>query len=285
MPVSQVTPPSRPAPFLHDDEQLALRDEVLRFAREEAAPAEVRDEFDPALWQKMADLGLMGLPFPSELGGGGADLSTTVLAVEAFTRGGGSLSMALSWGASTVLFGIPVSVFGTAEQKQRYLPRLASGELIGAFGLTEPGAGSDAAGLTTRAERTADGWLLNGAKMFITNGPIAGVFLVFAVTEPARGRNGITAFLVERSAPGFTVGKPLHKMGHRASPTSELVFENCFVGPSSVLGQEGRGFVEVAFSTLEWERSCLLGPGAGAGELMLERAARYALSRKQFGRP
>ncbi|MBI2944382.1 MAG: acyl-CoA dehydrogenase family protein [Candidatus Wallbacteria bacterium] len=286
--MSQVTPePSspRPAPFQTTDEQSALADEVLKFARAEAAPHELAEEFAMPLWRKMAELGLMGLPIPREYGGGDSDLTTTVLAVEAFVRGGGSLSMALSWGASTVLFGIPVLVFGTSEQKQRYLPRIASGEWIGAFALTEPGAGSDAASLRTRARRTDGGWLLDGAKMFITNGPIADAFLVFASTDPARGRNGISAFVIDRETPGFTCGQPLHKMGHRGSPTSELVLQDCRVPDTALLGKEGRGFVEVAFSTLEWERSCLLGPGAGACALALERSARYALSRAQFGRP
>ncbi len=272
-------------PFITTELQKELLDEVARFTREEMARFELIDAFDREAWDAMAGFGLVGLPFPGEYEGGGADLTTTVLALETFARCGGSLSLALSLGASAILCGIPILNLGSREQKEKFLPGLASGRTIGGFGLTEPDSGSDAAALRTRAVRSGDGYLLNGTKMFITNGPIGDLFVVLALTDPEKGREGITAFLVEKDMAGFSSGRPLNKMGHRGSPTSELIFQDCFVPETNILGEVGRGYLDVAFHTLEWERTCLLGPGAGLCELLLERCVAYSRSRVQFGRP
>jgi len=191
----------------------------------------------------------------------------------------------LAWGAHTILCGVPIWLLGDERQKEKYLPRLSTGEWIGAFGLTEPGSGSDAASMRTTAERRGDRWVLNGSKMFITNAPVADVFIIFASTNRAAGNRGISTFIVERNSPGFSVGKDLVKLGNRTSVTAELSFDNCEVPEENLLGTLDNGFLVVGKETLEWERSCLIAPIVGGMEFMLESCAAYAKERKQFGRP
>ncbi len=269
-------------------EQVAFRDEVVKFCRKEIAPyAEEADRtgrFCWEAWKKMGEFGLLGLPYPSEYGGSDADVLTAVLAGEAMGRGGADGGTLLAWGAHTYLCGDTILKNGTEEQKKKYLPRIASGEWVGAMGLTEPDAGSDAASVRTTARRRGDRYLLNGTKMFITNGPIADVLVVYATINRELRHAGITAFIVEKGFKGFSVGRELNKMGVRASTTGELIFEDCEVPVEQRMGEEGEGFM-AALGTLEWDRSALLAPTIGGAEYALEQCARYAKERKQFGRP
>ena len=275
--------------FTITDEQQAFYDTVLRFARNEIAPTaeewEARSEWPQPNWEKMGGYGLLGLPFPEEYGGSGADCLTTCLAKEAFGRAGVDGGLCLSWGAHTILCGVPIWKMGNEEQKKRYLPKISSGEWIGGFALTEPDAGSDATGIRARAVKKGDRYILNGTKMFITNGPVGKVFIVIAVTNPEAKAFGISAFIVEEGFPGFTVGKELDKLGVRTSTTSELIFEDCEIPEENLLGDENFGFINVVRLILGWERSCLLAPGIGAMEAGLERCVQHAKEREQFARP
>ncbi len=181
---------------------------------------------------------------------------------------------------------MPIVLCGTEQQKQRYLPKLATGEWIAGLGLTEPGSGSDAAGsMETRAEKRGDRWILNGTKMFITNGPIGDVFTVMAVTDKKKGPLGISVFLVEKDFPGFRAGKKLKKMGMRTSTTSELIFEDCEVPAENMIERPNSGFLRVGKATLEWERTVLVASAIGSMHHMLDEAVRYAKTRRQFGEP
>jgi hypothetical protein len=275
--------------FGFTEEQRIFRDQVLQFARKEIAPLgeewDLCGEFCWEAWRKMGEFGLLGLHFPEEYGGAGADVVTACLAGEALAEGGADGGLTLSWGAHTYLCGDTILQHGTEEQKGRYLPKLASGEWVGAMGLTEPGAGSDASALRTTAVRQGDHYLINGTKMFITNGPIADVLVVFAVTDREKKAAGITAFIVEKDFPGFRAGKPLKKMGCRSSPTSELIFEDCRVPLENQLGGEGEGFVRIAIGALEWDRSALLAPFVGGMRYLLDLCVGYAKQRIQFDRP
>ena len=269
-------------------EQRLLREQVLRFARREIVPRvrehDLAAEFDRASWRKLGELGILGLHFPPELGGGGGSVTSCVVVGEALGEAGVDGGLTLSYGAHSFLCGDTILTHGTDAQRRRYLPKLATGEWIGCMGLTEPGAGSDVAALRTRAERRDDGWLLNGTKMFITNGAIADVAVVYAKTDPRAGHAGISAFVVERGTPGFSIGKRLHKLGVRSSPTSELVFEDCLIPHENLLGDEGTGFL-MAMRTVEWDRSALLAPFVGAVQFLIDRCCSYAKEREQFGRP
>lgn len=273
------------------EEQKQLKETIYQFSKKEIYPNSSKIEYDHKgefiwdNWKKMAKMGLLGFPFPEQYGGQGASVLDTVLAMEAFAMGGADSGTTLSWSAHTILCGVPIWQLGTEEQKQKYLTRIATGEIIGGFALTEPGAGSDAASVRTRAEKKGDRWILNGSKMFITNGPIGDVFVVIAVTDKSKKAFGISAFLVEKNFKGFGVARELDKLGNRTSPTAELYFEDCEVPEENLLGTLDMGFVEVAKLILEWERSCLLAPAVGGMELGLKRAVEYAKERKQFGRP
>ena len=275
--------------FRITEEQELFKKSVIEFAQKEIMPgAAERDEearFDRDVWDKAAEFGLMGLPYPEEYGGSGASVFETALAGEALGYGGLDAGFCLSWGAHVVIGGIPIWQLGTEEQKKKYLPKIASGEWITGLGLTEPEAGSDAAGLLTTAEKKDGYYVLNGTKTFITNGPIGEVFVVLAKTDKEKGAAGITGFIVEKSFPGFSVGKEIHKTGNRSSPTSELVFDNCEVPVENLLGEENQGFMGVALATLEWERSVMLAAAIGGQEVQLEQCIKYAKERKQFGRP
>ncbi|MFH1134621.1 MAG: acyl-CoA dehydrogenase family protein [Pseudomonadota bacterium] len=274
--------------FALTEEQLMFKDQVLKFAKKEIAPRvqehDLRGEFDWESWKKLGEFGILGLHFPEELGGSGADVMTSVLAAEALGEAGVDGGLTLSYGAHTYLCTDTIFRHGTDEQRQKYVPKLASGEWVGCMGLTEPGAGSDAAALRTRAERRGDKWVFNGGKIFITNGSIATVAVIYAKTNPEAGHAGISAFIVEKGTPGFTVSRNLHKMGCRTSPTSELVFDNCEIPLENLLGQEGGGFM-MSMQTVEWDRSTLLAPFLGGIQYIMEKSARYAQQREQFGRP
>lgn len=274
--------------FAITEEQRVFKQEVLRFARNEIAPGvqerELREEFAWEAWRKLGEFGILGLHFPEELGGSGADVLTCVLAAEALGEAGVDGGLTLSYGAHSFLAADTILRHGTDEQRKRYIPKLASGEWVGCMGLTEPDAGSDVASLRTSARREGDRWVLHGSKMFITNGAIADVAVVYAKTNPALERAGISCFLVDKGTPGFTVSRNLHKMGVRTSPTSELAFDDCEIPAENLLGQEGAGFL-MAMQTVEWDRSTLLAPFVGGMAYVIERSARYALERRQFDRP
>ena len=278
--------------FSLTNEQKMFMAQVTKFASKELdLPYEEYYHYDhnqiwPAeLWEKMGEFGLLGLPLPEKYGGGGADAVTTCLGKEAAAIGGLNGGTSLAWGAHTILCGIPIWKLGNKDQKEKYLPGICSGKTIGAFGLTEPGSGSDAAAMKTTAVRKGDKYILNGSKMFITNGPLAKVFLILAVTNNEAKQFGISAFIVQSDFPGFSVGKELDKMGVRTSATSELIFEDCEVPEENLLGQEGAGFLQVGKLTLGWERGTLIAQGVGGMDYMLQKMTNYALEREQFGRP
>lgn len=274
--------------FALTEEQLLFREQVLRFARKEIVPRvqehDLKGEFDWESWRKLGEFGILGLHFPEDLGGSGADVVTSVIAAEALGEAGVDGGLTLSYGAHTYLCADTIFAHGTDAQRRRYIPKLATGEWVGCMGLTEPGAGSDVASLRTRAERRGDTWLLNGTKMFITNGAIADVAVIYARIGPGTGQEGISAFIVEKGTPGFSVGRRLNKMGVRTSPTSELIFEDCVIPAENLLGQESGGFL-MAMRTVEWDRSTLLAPFMGAATFLIQRCSRYAQEREQFGRP
>jgi alkylation response protein AidB-like acyl-CoA dehydrogenase len=268
------------------DEQRMLYETIRNFAFNEVFPTSVeRDEaqaWSPEIWKRMAELGLLGIIYPEEYGGGGADCLTTCVAMEAFARGGADAGTGLSWGASTILCGVPIWRVGSEEQRRRYLPRLSDGSMIGGFCLSEPDAGSDAASMRTTAVKKGDRYILNGTKMWITNGPQGDVFVVTAKTAPEQKAFGISTFIVEKDFPGFHVSRKLSKLGNRTSPTAEIVLENCEVPEENLLGPENFGFVQVAKLILGYERTCLVAPTIGGMEAGLEASARYALDRPAF---
>ena len=269
-------------------EQQALYDEVLAFARDalrgDVVALDRDGAFQRSAWQRCAEFGLQGLPIPVEYGGVGADVTTTMLALEALGYGCEDNGLIFSLNAHLWGFVEPLVAFGTEEQKRRYLPGLADGSLIGADAMTEPGTGSDAFALRTSAEARGDAYVLNGSKTFVTNAPVADVFVVFATINPQRGFAGLCAFLVDRQTPGLSLGSPLHKMGLRTSPMSEVFLEDCEVPADHMLGRPGGGMA-VFNSSIEWERACVLASSVGTMQRQLERSIAYARERKQFGRP
>jgi len=275
--------------FSIPQEYLDFKDAVYHFAKDKLAPRaqalDARSEFSWENWRDLAGMGLLGLPFPEKYGGSQASPLATCIAMQAVSAAGTDSGTTLAWGAHTILAGVPIWLLGTEAQKEKYLPKICSGEWVGAFGLTEPGSGSDAAAMQTSAARQGDRWILNGSKMFITNAPIANVFIVFASTNKAAGNRGISVFIVERDTPGFTIGKDLVKMGNRTSVTAELSFDNCEVPEENLLGPVDQGFIAVGKETLEWERSCMIAPIVGGMEYMLDVCTAYAKDRRQFGRP
>lgn len=259
---------------------------VRDFARNEVAPtAAERDEeerFDRALFDQMAELGLTGIPWPEEYGGIGSDYLAYVIAVEELSRVCASTGVTLS--AHTSLAGWPIFKFGTEEQKQKFLRPMAEGKKIGAYGLTEPGSGSDAGGMRTTAKRDGDHYILNGSKIFITNGGIADIYVVFALTDPESKQRGTSAFIVESDAPGFSVGKKESKLGIRSSPTTEIMFEDCRIPAENLLGEEGQGF-KIAMQTLDGGRNGIAAQAVGIAQGALDASVDYARERHQFGKP
>ncbi len=276
--------------FALSDEQQAFYATVVDFARrvvEPGAAARDRDgRFDRAVWDRLGEQGLCGLPIAETYGGSGADAVTTGLALEALAYGGHDAGLLLSLGAHLTIGAKPIELHGTEEQRRRYLPRLGSGEWIGSFGITEPDTGSDTAAIATAARRDGDGWVLNGTKTFITNGPVADVFTVVARTAPqASAGAGMTAFIVERGTPGLSVGARLDKMGNRSSPTSEMVLTDCRVGDEQRLGDEGSALWQVAFECFDWERTVMIASAVGGMARTLDDAVGYAKQRRAFGKP
>jgi butyryl-CoA dehydrogenase len=274
--------------FEHTEEQNLLRDMVREFAEKEVGPtARERDEeerFDrPLMFDRLAELGLTGIVFPEEYGGAGADYISYAIAVEELSRVCASTGVTLS--AHLSLGSNPIYLFGSEEQKQTFLVPLAEGRKMGAFGLTEPSAGTDAGGTKTTASQEGDQWLLNGTKIFITNAGEAETYIVFARTDKAAEKHhGISAFIVEKGTPGFTFGKKEKKLGIRSSPTMELVFQDCRIPAENLLGAEGQGF-KVAMKTLDGGRIGIASQALGIAQGALDVAVGYAKERKQFESP
>ncbi len=272
--------------FQLNEEQEMTRQMVRDFAEKELRPgAEERDDqekFSRDIFNKMGELGLTGIPFPEEYGGGGCDFISYVIAVEEISRVDASSGTTLS--AHTSLAGWPLYKYGSEEQKKKYLEPICLGEKLGAFALTEATAGTDAAAQRTTAVADGDHYVLNGNKIFITNGGEAEICLVFAVTDKEKKAKGISAFIVDGNTPGMSAGKKERKMGLRSSPTVELVFENCRVPKENLLGKEGEGF-KIAMSTLDGGRNGIAAQAVGIAQGAMEEAVNYAKSREQFGQP
>ncbi|MFD0828044.1 acyl-CoA dehydrogenase [Neobacillus sp. M.A.Huq-85] len=272
--------------FQLSEEHEMMRKMVREFALNECEPtASQRDEeeyFDINIWHKMAELGLCGIPWPEEYGGAGADYLSYVIAVEELSRVDASMGTTLS--AHTSLAGWPVYKFGTEQQKQKYLRAMAEGRSMGAYCLTEPGSGSDSSGMKTTAVPAGDEWILNGSKIFITNGGYADFYIVFAQTNPELRHKGIAAFIVEKDYPGFSVGKKEKKMGIRSSATTEVIFEDCRVPKENLLGQIGEGF-KIAMMTLDGGRNGIAAQAVGIAQGAFDKSLAYAKERIQFGKP
>jgi butyryl-CoA dehydrogenase (EC 1.3.99.2) len=267
-------------------EQEMVRRVVREFAEKEVAPkAKEIDQTEEFPWdtvKKMAQNDMMGIPYPEEYGGAGGDYLSYIIAVEEISRACATTGVILS--AHTSLGSFPIYQWGTEEQKRKYLVPLAKGEKLGAFGLTEPNAGTDAAGQQTTAVLDGDHYVLNGSKIFITNGGKADIYIIFAMTDKSKGTRGISAFIVEKDFPGFSIGKIEEKMGIRASSTAELVFEDCIVPKENLLGKEGQGF-KIAMATLDGGRIGIAAQALGIAQASLDEEIKYAKERQQFGRP
>ena len=267
------------------DEQFMMREMVRDFAKAEITPFIEhleQGQFPRRIVGKMAELGLMGITVPEKYGGSSMDFTSYIIAIHELSKVSAVLGVILS--VHTSVGTNPILYFGNEEQKQRYVPKLASGEYLGAFCLTEPQAGSDAASLSTRAVRDGDDYIINGAKVFITNGGEADVYIVFAVTDHTLGSKGISAFIVEKSMPGFIVGKDELKMGLHGSRTVQLTFENLRVPATNLLGEEGEGF-KIAMANLDVGRIGIAAQSLGIAEASLDAAVAYAKQRIQFGKP
>lgn len=272
--------------FQLDDKRLALQKAVQEFAEKELLPGvRERDEtstFPVDAYKKMGEMGLIGLPYPKEYGGQGGDYLDYAIAVEEIAKIDGSV--AISYSVSTSLYGGSVSNAASEEQKREFLQSVLSGQSFGAFGLTEPNAGSDAGGCITTATREGDHYILNGAKCFNTNGPLADYFAVYALTQPEKKAKGLSCFLVKKGTPGFSIGKIEDKMGIRAAQVSELIFDNCKIPAENLMGEEGQGF-KVAMKTLDGGRIGVAAQGLGLAEGAFEIARKYLMQREQFGKP
>lgn len=274
------------------EEQLSIKENFSKFSKKELEPtASVLDkasyeEVDRMIKENIKKLGGLGyLGMGHEEKYGGTDLDTISQAIAGEEVAIACASTYLSAGASCGLFGFPVRFFGTDAQKEKYLPGIIKGDIIGCFGLTEPEAGSDVAGISTKAEKKGDKWVINGTKTFITNATIADVALIFAYTDKAKGPgDGVTCFLIDRGTPGFSVGKPFDKLGHRGSPTAEIFLDNCEVPESAVLGEVGKGFIH-AMKTLEYGRIGMALGALGIATACLQISNKYSKERKAFGKP
>ena len=274
--------------FSWTEEQLTFKNAVIKFSQKELNEGVIERDKQGALsrenWQKCAQFGILGLAIPEKYGGAGADILTTTLVMEGLGYGCHDNGLIFAMNAQMWSVQHPILAFGSEMQKEKYLPKLCGGQLIGAHGMSEPNSGSDAYSLRTRAERVEDGYVLNGTKMFVTNAPIADVAVVFATIDPAKGRWGVTAFLVDKETPGFSISRDLDKMGLRTAPMAEIILQDCFLPEENRLGQEGAG-ASIFNSSMEWERSCILASQVGAMERQLEACIRYARDRRQFGQP
>lgn len=275
--------------FTWTPEQLQLRDAVAAFGRTLTTPDDLlrRDReatFSRTAWQRCAEFGIQGLPFPTEQGGGGHDILTTILALETLGTVCPDNGLLFGLGAQMWSVQMPIHRHGTADQHRKYLAPLCRGETIGAHGMSEPDSGSDAFALRTTARRDGDSYLLNGTKTFVSEAPVADLFVVFATLDRDKGPLGLTGFLVEKETPGFTVGRHIEKMGLRTSPMAELVFDECRIPAANRLGREGRG-AAIFNDSMEWERGCILATSLGTLERLLDSSVRYARERRQFGQP
>lgn len=266
-------------------QQQMVKTLMRNFAENEVKPlaAEIdeTERFPRETVDKMVRYGMMGIPFPKKYGGADGDTLSYAIAVEELSRVCGTTGVILS--AHVSLCAHPIYQFGTEEQKQKYLVPLAKGELLGAFGLTEPNAGTDAAGQQTEAILDGDNWILNGSKVFITNGGQADIYIVIAMTDKSKGTRGISAFIVEKDFPGFSIGKKEHKMGIKASSTTELIFENCIVPKENLIGKVGDGF-KIAMQTLDGGRIGIASQALGIAQGALDETVKYMKERKQFGK-
>lgn len=256
------------------------------FAEEKLLPGvlerDEKSEFPKELYKEMGKLGLLGLPYPSEYGGSDAGYQEYVMAVEEISKV--DASVGISYSVSTTLYGNPVFAFGSEEIKKKYLPPVLTGETWGAFGLTEPNAGSDAAGVVTKAVKKGDRYILNGMKCFTTNGPLAGYYFVVASTDPEQKTKGLSAFVVDGKSKGISVGKIENKMGIRSAQVSEIFFDEVEVPAENLLGAEGKGF-SIAMKTLDAGRMGVAAQGLGIAEGAYEVARKYMMEREQFGKP
>lgn len=267
------------------DEQIMMRDMVRQFAQEKIQPWVERmeaGEFPRELLQQMGELGLMGITTPEDLGGSGMDFTSYIIAINELSKVSAVMGVILS--VHTSVGTNPIIYFGNGEQKKRYVPKLATGEYLGAFCLTEPSAGSDAGSLQSKAVRDGDEYVINGSKVFITNGGEADVYIVFASTNPAEKTKGISAFIVEKGTPGLIIGKDEHKMGLHGSRTVQLTFDNCRIPADNLLGEEGEGF-KIAMANLDVGRIGIAAQALGIAEAALEASTAYAKERIQFGKP
>lgn len=266
--------------------QSLIQSTVKEFAQTAVAPiaAEIdrTHRFPEELIPQLAELNLFGVPYPEEVGGAGADNLSYVLVIEELARVCASTAVIVS--AHTSLGTWPIYQFGTEAQKEKYVSKLASGEWLGAFALTEPGAGTDAAAGKTTAVLEGDEWILNGSKIFITNGGYADVYVVTAMTDPSKGTKGISAFIVDKDAPGFSVGEKEHKLGIKASSTTPLYFNDCRIPKDAILGETGKGF-KIAMQTLDGGRIGISAQALGIAQGALDAAVKYAKERVQFGKP
>jgi alkylation response protein AidB-like acyl-CoA dehydrogenase len=268
------------------EEQQAFFASVVAFARRDlnndVVARDARHEFATDAWKACADFGIQGLPVPEDFGGSGADALTIARAMEALGYGCTDNGLLFSLGAQMWSAEVPLVRFGTDEQKQRWLPGLCDGSVIGVQCMTEPSTGSDAFSMATTARADGDTFILNGTKTFITNAPVADMFVVFATTNRAKGIGALCALVVERRTAGVSVGEPFHKMGLRTSPMSEVVFDECAVPAANLLGSVGAGMA-IFNTSMDWERSLILATAVGAMQRQLERAVAYAKERQQFG--
>lgn len=271
--------------FKWDEEHEMMQKMVRQFAEEQILPtASIRDEeerFDRSLFDQMGELGLTGIPWSEDIGGAGSDFLSYVIAVEELSRVCASMGVTLS--AHISLASWPLFAYGSVSQKERFLRPLAEGKKLGAYGLTEPSSGSDAASMKTTAIQDGDEYVLNGNKIFITNGGEAEIYIVFAVTDASLKHKGISAFIVEKGTPGFTFGKKEKKLGIRSSPTLEIIMEDCRVPADQMLGAEGEGFT-IAMRTLDGGRNGIAAQAVGIAQGALDAALAYAKERRQFGK-
>ena len=274
--------------FEFSKEQLEYKMRAIRFAQKELNAEMIKRDseaiFSRELWKKCAALGIQGFAFPARYGGNDADIISTMLLMEGLGYGCKDSGLIFAINGQMWTVQMPIFRFGSDAQKDKYLPRLCSGEWIGAHGMTEPGSGSDAFGLSTTARLEGDHYVLNGTKTFSTNAPVADVFIVFATVDKRKGFMGVTGFIVEKGFPGFGVSREIGKMGLRTAPMAELILEDCRVPVENRLGKEGNG-AAIFDDAIEWERSCILASLIGGMERQLETCIKYANERKQFNKP
>ncbi len=274
--------------FTFTPEQLEFKNSAIAFAKkalnDDVIERDKNATFSRELWKRCADFGVQGCAFPEQYGGNGADILSTMLLMEGLGYGCKDSGLIFAINGQMWTVQMPISRFGTEAQKSSYLPKLCSGEWIGAHGMTEPDSGSDAFSLRTSARLEGDHYVLNGTKTFSTCASVADVFIVFATVDKQKGFMGVTAFIVERNFQGFSVTKDIGQMGLRTAPFAELIFEDCIVPAENRLGKEGNG-ATIFEDSSEWERSCILAGQVGAMERQIERCIKFARERKQFGKP